>query len=170
MENNKEIWKNIAGFEGYQVSNFGRVKSFYGKKERILKAGLRSNGYLNVILCKNGKMKCFLIHRLVANAFIDNPDNLPVINHIDENKQNNQVSNLEWCTYSYNNSYNDKGKKTGAKLAKKVGQYSKDGKLIKIWPSMIEADRNDFNMGNICSCCQGKRKTHGGFIWQYIEN
>ena len=88
-------------------------------------------------------------------------------------KKNNNVDNLEWCTYSYNNSYNDKakkaGKKAGEKLAKKVGQYSKDGQLIKIWKSLHDAERNGFHVGHICSCCQGKRKTHHVFKWKYIE-
>ena len=172
----KEIWKNIAGFERlYQVSSFGRVKSFYGKKEHILKAQKISHGYLNVILYKDGIKNNWLVHRLVANAFIPNPDNLPMINHKDENKQNNLVSNLEWCDANYNANYGTRNKRMTDKLingslSKKVGQYSKDGQLIKIWPSIREAKRNGFNMGNIWSCCQGKIKTHGGFIWQYIEN
>lgn len=176
MENQKEIWKDIAGFEGlYQVSSFGRVKSFYGKKEHILRPGNQRNNYLFVILCKDGKRKSYLVHRLVANAFIPNPNKLPVINHLDENKQNNFVSNIEWCSYSYNNSYNDKAKKAAAKLingpcSKKVGQYSHAGKLIKIWPSIHEAARQGFNHGHIWSCCQGRLKTHAGFKWRYIEN
>lgn len=163
MENWKEIWKNISGFEGlYQVSSFGRVKSFYGKKEHILKHADRGNGYLFVVLCKEGcKPKLYLIHRLVANAFIPNPENLPIINHKDKNRQNNHADNLEWCTAQYNVEYS---------LAKRVAQYSHAGKLIKIWPSMMDAARQGFNVGNICLCCQGKRKTHGGFIWRYIEN
>lgn len=108
------------------------------------------------------------IHRLVANAFLENPYNLPCVNHKDENKQNNLVTNLEFCSYSYNNSYNDKAKKIGAKLAKKVGQYTKDGQLIKIWPSIIEAGRNGFKHQHICSCCKGDLKTHASYIWRYI--
>ena len=170
----KENWRTIDGYEDYQVSNFGRVKSLKNGKEKILRPRVNGKGYLDVILCKDRKRKHMTVHRLVANAFLQNPDNLPVINHIDENKQNNFVSNLEWCTYSYNNSYNNRAKKIGEQLtngplSKQVGQFSLDGQLIKIWPSMMEAARNGFNKGHICSCCQGRLKTNAGFIWKYIE-
>lgn len=176
MEKKDEIWKDIEDFEGiYQISSFGRVKSFKKCKERILKPGVAGGGYLFVHLCKDGKIKEMKIHRLVAKAFIPNPDKLPCVNHLDENKQNNFVSNLEWCDVKYNVNYGTRNKRTSDKLtngplSKQVGQYSLDGKLIRIWPSMIEAHRNGFNVGHICSCCKGKRKSHGGFIWQYIEN
>lgn len=118
----QEIWKDIDGYEGlYQVSNKGRVKRVAGIvkreqkgklpayqpiKEKILKAGIRKDNYLTVALCKNGKGTSYLVHRLVATAFIPNYNNYPVINHIDENKQNNDFRNLEWCTSEYNNTYN----------------------------------------------------------------
>ena len=170
----KENWRTIDGYEDYQVSNFGRVKSLKNSKEQILRPRVNGKGYLDVILCKDRKRKHMTVHRLVANAFLQNPDNLPVINHIDENKQNNFVSNLEWCTYSYNNSYNNRAKKIGEQLtngplSKQVGQFSLNGELIKIWTSLNEAKRNGFNKGNICSCCQGRLKTNAGFIWKYIE-
>ena len=170
QEKKQEIWKDIAGFEGlYQISSWGRVKSLKNGKEKILRSGVDGGGYLYVVLYKDRKYKNYKVHRLVANAFIPNPDNLPVINHIDECKTNNFVGNLEWCSYSYNNSYNCAAKKRGEKLSKQVGQYSLDGELLKVWTSLNEAERNGFNEGNICSCCKGKRKTHGGFIWKYIE-
>lgn len=114
----KEIWKDIEGYERYyQVSNLGRVKSLarivkrkfnnYTVRERILKARPDKDGYKYLVLCISCKAKTFQVHRLVANAFIPNPDNLPCINHKDENPSNNCVENLEWCTYSYNNTYND---------------------------------------------------------------
>jgi hypothetical protein len=114
----EEIWKDIKGYEGYyQVSNLGRVKSVarviqrkskpYTVKEKILKARPDKDGYKYLVLCVNCKTKTTSIHRLVAQAFIPNPDNLPCINHKDENPANNNVENLEWCTYSYNNTYND---------------------------------------------------------------
>lgn len=118
----KEIWKYIEGYEGfYQVSNKGRVKRvstvvrrvqkngliiYQPVKEKILKAGVRKDNYLTVSLCKDGKSKSFLVHRLVAESFIQNINNFPVINHRDENKQNNDFRNLEWCTSEYNNTYN----------------------------------------------------------------
>ncbi len=114
----EEIWKDIKDYEGYyQVSNLGRVKSVprtiqrkknkYTVKERILKSRPDKDGYEYVVLCINCKMKTKSIHRLVAEVFIPNPSNLPCINHKDENPSNNNVENLEWCTYSYNNTYND---------------------------------------------------------------
>ena len=108
----EEIWRDIAGFEGiYQVSNLGRIKSFQGwkrascPKEFILKSTLANNGYCQVTLYKDTKRKKYLVHRLVAEAFIPNPDGLPHINHKDENPENNKADNLEWCTPLYNNKY-----------------------------------------------------------------
>ena len=114
----EEIWKDIKGYEGlYQVSNLGRVKSLshivqrkfssYSVKEKILKPAKDKQGYHYLVLCVNCKTKTFQVHRLVAQAFIENPNSLPCINHKDENPSNNRVDNLEWCTYSYNNTYND---------------------------------------------------------------
>ena len=105
-----EIWKPVVGYENlYEVSNLGRVKSLKDNKgryrEKIKSSSDNGRGYLNVYLCKNGKGKRCYIHRLVAEAFLDNPNNYPIINHKDENKQNNHVSNLEWCDYEYNNTY-----------------------------------------------------------------
>lgn len=111
-----EIWKDIKGFEGkYQVSNFGNVKSF-SRGEHLL----RLNGgkkYIQVILCKNGKTYAKLVHRLVADAFISNPNNFPCVNHKDENPKNNCVDNLEWCSYRYNNVYNDRVEKCKLKIS-----------------------------------------------------
>ena len=110
-----EIWKDIEGYEGlYQVSNLGRVKSLKASKiksERIRKSYQQSSGYISIVLCKNGKVTNHKIHRLVANAFIDNPDNLPEINHKDEDKTNNCVDNLEWCDSSYNKNYGTRTEK-----------------------------------------------------------
>ena len=113
----EEIWKDIVGYEGlYQVSNFGRVKSLakykngnggskFWRKERILKPANTGRGYLMVVLIKEKKRTTYILHRLVAQAFIPNPNNLPQINHKDENKTNNVVSNLEWCDNKYNSNY-----------------------------------------------------------------
>lgn len=110
-----EIWKDIKGYEGlYQVSNLGRVKSLKVSKiksERIRKSYQQSSGYISIVLCKNGKAVNHKVHRLVASAFIDNPNNLPEINHKDENKANNKVDNLEWCDSSYNKNYGTRTEK-----------------------------------------------------------
>ena len=108
MNSLKEVWKDIKGYEGkYQISNLGRVKSLGNlqtKKEKLLKTNIR-NGYYTAYLYKNNEKKSLLCHRLVAEAFIPNPDNLPQVNHKDENKLNNRVDNLEWCTIKYNINY-----------------------------------------------------------------
>lgn len=105
----KQYWRDIPNYEGkYQVSNTGRVRSLnYGRtgKIKVLKQGTKDNGYKVVVIYKNGKRKKYLVHRLVAQAFIPNPNNYPIINHKDENKTNNAVWNLEWCTYEYNVNY-----------------------------------------------------------------
>ena len=138
----KEIWKDIEGYEGiYQVSNKGRVKSLKRKicsnsnnhkyntlSEKLLK--LSGGGkYIQVILCKDGKTSAKLVHRLVAQAFIPNPNNYPVINHKDENKKNNDVRNLEWCTYKYNNEYNGRIEKCKDKISLTLLSKTKHHKM-----------------------------------------
>lgn len=163
-----EFWKDIEGYEGlYQISSFGRVKSLKYGKERILKPLVDKDGYLLAILCKEGKTKNHKIHRLVASAFLPNPNNYPCINHKDENKQNNCVDNLEWCTVKYNINY---GTRT-EKCSKKVGQYDLKGKLIKTWKSIMEIERRTgFFRSNITACCRGYKnhKTAYNYYWQYL--
>ena len=160
-----EVWKLIEGYE-YMVSNLGRVKSLeridylgHHRKEKILKPGKTADGYLQVGLWKDGKRKSYHIHRLVANAFIPNPNNLPEVNHIDEDKTNNKVENLEWCNKTYNKRYSS---------AVAVNQYTLEGKFIKTWSCMREIEYQlGFNQGSISHCCQGERKSASGFIWRY---
>lgn len=172
-----EIWKAIEGYEGrYEVSNYGRVKSLnYHRtgKEKVLKPAIDSNGYWRVGLYKNSKRKFFSVHRLVAEAFLPNPQNLPEVNHKDENKANNRVENLEWCTAKYNSNYGTHiqrviKKTTNGKLSKKVLQLDLQGNLIKEWASAHEVERK-LGMYNTCinACCKGKIKTAYGFIWKY---
>ena len=169
-----EIWKDVKDYEGlYQVSNWGRVKSFKFGKERILKQFTNNDGYLQVHLCKNGKLKTFLVHRLVAEAFLDNPNNLPQVNHKDENPQNNNVENLEFCSAKYNTNFGTRNKRisdknTNGKLSKPVLQFTLDGQFVKEWPSVRQAEREGgFNQSHITDCCKGKIKTHKNFIWKY---
>lgn len=128
MKEINEIWKDIEGYEGiYMISSKGRVKSLKFGKEKILKNLKNTCGYLFVSLCKNGKFKNYLIHRLVASAFIDNPNNLSQINHKDEDKTNNRIDNLEWCDSSYNINF---GTRT-EKIQKPVLQFTKQGEFVK---------------------------------------
>ena len=173
--NSNEIWKDIDGYEGlYQVSNLGNVKSFPRngtiKQERILKQTKDGNGYLTIGLHKNNKSKKVCVHWLVANAFIENKNNFHVINHIDGNKENNRVDNLEFCTQSYNvkeairlglqKPYNEKA----------ILQYDKYMNFIKEWKSACEVQRVlNIYQTNISKCCLKLRKTAGGFIWKFKE-
>lgn len=172
----EEVWKDIEGYEGlYQVSNKGNVKSLnYNKtkKEKKLKPGIVGSGYLQVNLCKNKTIKHFLVHRLVANAFLPNPQNFPCVNHIDECKTNNVVTNIEWCTNKYNSNYGTciqrchKAQING-KRSKSVGAF-KNGELVFTFPSTKEAGRQGFNQGAVASCCRCEIKSHKGYIWSYL--
>lgn len=162
-----ETFKDILGYEElYQVSNLGRIKSLKFGKEKLLSPAFDKDGYLYVCLCKNGEKKRYFIHRLVAQAFLPNPNNYPEVNHIDENKLNNNVDNLEWCDRKYNINY---GTRT-EKCSKQVGQYDLSGNLIKVWKSGWEIERQlGYSSSNISACCLGKYKTSHGYIWKYIN-
>lgn len=176
----KEIWKDIKDYEGlYQVSNLGRVKSLSRiaklrnvvrkVPERLLKPTIGGRGYLYVGLGKEGKTNRIAVHILVAKTFIENTLNLPFINHKDEDKTNNCVDNLEWCTPKYNINYGTRNKRQARTMSKKVYQYSLKGELIKVWDSIKETKKHGYNSGNIASCCTGKRKTCDGYIWKHGE-
>ena len=163
----QEIWKDIPNYEGlYQVSNLGRVKSLF-KYKKILKPRPR-NGYLRVSLTKNNKSTNYAVHRLVAQAFISNPNNLPEINHKDENKQNNCVDNLEFCTRKYNMKYGTWKDRRLVKFIKPVVQYDLNGNFIRNWTSIKDA-KTKLNINNIPAVCKGKAKQSGGYIWKYIN-
>ena len=172
----EEIWKDKKDYEGlYQVSNFGRIKSLnynHTGKEKILKQYYDSNGYKIICLCKNNIKTTYLVHRLVAEAFIPNPNNLPQINHKDEDKTNNHVNNLEWCDAKYNHNYgtiNERISKSqiNGKRSKIVIQYNLDGTFVREWPSTMECGRNGYDQSSVADCCRGKLKTYRGFIWEY---
>ena len=179
MSVSKEVWKPIKGYEGlYEVSNLGRVKSTerrgaYGLKEngRIRSLGER-NGYRYIALCKDGKYKKQYVHRLVAQAFIPNPENLPCVNHKDESKGNNRVDNLEWCTYRYNSCYGSANEKRAKQKSKPViatnvatGEKEYYASAVEAIKKLSKYQRN----GNITAVLKGKRKTAFGRTWEYGE-
>ena len=170
----KEVWRDIEGYEGlYQVSSEGRVKSLgrkWRKSERILKPSMDRDGYLQVVLCAGGKPKTLKVHRLVCQAFHENPDNKPQVNHINEIKTDNRASNLEWATARENTNFGTRNERLGKAQSKPVAQYAQDGELIKIWASAREAERQaGFKHGYICNSANGKRKQAYGFIWKYVS-
>lgn len=171
-----EIWKDIKGYEGlYQISNKGNVK---GRKGFILKPLPRKHGYLAVYLYKDGCPRRHIsVHRLVADAFLENPEGKTEVNHIDENKQNNDVTNLEWVTHKENMTKGtvqeriNKSRINGAKSVP-ILQFTKGGELVAEYPSLAEAHRQTgFAQANICRCAQGSSNySHAyGYIWRYAN-
>lgn len=169
----KEIWKPIIGYEGlYEVSNYGNIKSLNWRNrniEKCLYLKKHNKGYFQVELVKNKKRKMVLVHRLVAEAFLENPLNKPQINHKDYNRSNNSVENLEWCTINENMTHSAiRRKSKPTKRKEKIIQLDLQGNIVKIWNSCvsIKTDKN-YHQTSIFECCEGKRKTAYGFIWQY---
>lgn len=179
----EEEFRDIQGYEGlYQVSNLGRVKSlprvvkcnsgYQLTKERILKVSKSKHNYLRVVLSNNKVTKTFCVHRLVAIAFIPNPNNYPIINHKDENCSNNCVENLEWCTTKYNLNYGTRSLRasktnTNNPLRSIPIVAYKDGVEVMRFPSINEARRNGFRMLGVRKCCSGIWKQYKGLMWKY---
>ena len=190
-----EIWKT-AVYDGeiyeelYKVSNWGRILSLNYKntgKAKLMNPSANTSGYLQVDLWKDGKPKTCLVHRIIAETFLPNPENKPCINHKiegDEGKTINMVffnedgsinrekSTIEWVTYKENNNYGTHyerifEKTTNGKLSKKVLQFTLSGELIREWPSTRECGRNGFNQSEVAKCCRGELKTHKGFRFMY---
>lgn len=184
----EEIWKDIKDFEDlYQVSNMGRVKSLERVilrnngnpqtiKERFVKLCKNKQGYYQVSLWKNGVEKRYLLHRLIAEHFIPNPENKPCIDHINTDPTDNRIENLRWCTHKENNNnpltikHRSKPRNWNIKgfnhwQSKPVAQLTKQGELLNIYP-------NAYSVGifQINACCNGKRKTAGGYKWQYVDD
>ena len=170
-----EIWKDIQGYEGYQISNYGNVKSLKYGKEKILTPTINKRGYYHTVLRKDGKSITVNIHRLVASAFIENPDNLPIINHKDENKTNNKAENLEWCDYKYNANYGTAIQRMIANTDYKAIAVKNGKKVLCIetgvvYPSTMEVQRKlGFASSNISSVCLGKYKQAYGYTWKYVQ-
>lgn len=164
-----EEWKDVAGYNGkYQVSNWGNVrrKKKDGFYERV-HFSHNEKGYLRVMLFNGKKGKLCIVHRLVAQAFIPNPNNLPQVNHKDEDPTNNHVENLEWCDNWYNTHYGNHYKRISIAKSKAVAQYSLDGKLINTFYGAREATRIT-GIRDVSYCASGKLKTAGGFVWRWV--
>lgn len=161
---NKEIWEKFE--ENYAISNLGNIKNL--KTKRILKLRPNYKGYLKTNISVNGKLRTVFPHRLVGQMFIKNPNDLPMVNHKDENKQNNCADNLEWCDNKYNVNYGTAKERRAQKRRKKVYKYSLDNEYIEEYNSVIEASKsiNGTPVG-ICRVCNNQRKTYKGYIWKY---
>ena len=185
----EEIWKAIEGYEGlYEVSNLGRVRSLdhlverphprnpaytfrYMAKGKIKNQRHHEAEYWLVDLYKDNVGETRTVHRLVADSFIPNPNNLPEVNHIDENKENNCVDNLEWCTRLENVNHGTGSERMGKSHWTPVIQMTMDGQFIKRWECMQEAaDELGLHMTHISAVCRGRAKSHGGFRWRYPED
>ena len=182
-----EIWRTAIYkgeiYEGlYKVSNLGKILSLNYRntgKAKLMNPGTDTNGYFYVGLWKNGKRKTCSVHRLVAEAFLENPENKPEVNHKDEDKTNNFVflnedgsvdkekSNLEWVWHIDNINHGTRTERSAKTQSKPVLQFSLSGELIREWPSVNECGRNGFDKGAVCKCCNGKQKTHKGFRFMY---
>ena len=187
-----EVWKTAVYdgivYEGlYRVSNFGRILSLnynHTGKPGLMNPGTDKDGYSVVQLWKNGEYKTCLVHRLVAQTFLPNPENLPQVNHKDEDKTNNFVflnedgsvdkekSNLEWKTPKGNCNHGTRNERmrkalTNGKKSKKVLQFTLDRELIREWPSARECGRNGFKQSNVSACCRGEKPQYKGFLWMY---
>ena len=181
-----EVWRDVKSFEGlYEVSNKGNVRSVdrinhIGRRYsgRTLRPGYSANGYLQVQLCENGIRKNKYIHRLVAEAFIPNPNNFPEVNHMDEVKDNNDVRNLEWCTSEYNNNYGTRIER----ISKKVRAINVETGEVVVFNSTEEAGRKGYAQSGVAAACKGVYKdsrtgkliggdghTYRGYRWSYIE-
>lgn len=175
-----EQWRDIEGYEGlYQVSNEGRVRSLDKivsskcgskslRKGKIMKPHIADNGYLRVILQNNGVIKNYPLHYLVIKTFIGEKPEGMQINHKDENKLNNSVENLEYCTPKYNCNYGNRNRVLSYKNSRAVAAFDKNGEMVCKFKSALEAENLGYNSGHISSCCNGKRKTHKNLIWKFI--
>ena len=190
-----EIWRTAIYdgeiYEGlYQVSNLGRFKNLNYRntgKAELLNPGTNKDGYLQVCLSKNGEYKMCLFHRLIAETFLPNPDNLPQVNHKIDTKEgkkinmvifnedgtvNKERTTIEWVTSKENNDYGTRNERvakanTNGIRSKPVLQLSLTGDLIREWPSVGECGRNGFNKGAVAACCRGEKPQYKGFRWEY---
>ena len=181
----REEWRPVVGYEGlYEVSNLGRVRSIGRKREitqtcktsvfypgKIIKSYTTKDGYARLCLCKDAKESQILVHRIVAAAFIPNPENYPIVNHKDENKQNNAANNLEWCTGKYNANYGTINIRRGQGISKALSRrclvIHPDGTQQEFPNTRIAAEKTGIPQSCISRACNGTRKTAGKLKWKY---
>ena len=179
----KEEWKEIPGYEGlYEASSLGRIRSMdktiktynggsYIRAGMEKKPCVNKSGYFRLNLCKDGISKSCLVHRLVAKAFIPNGSNLPEVNHINENKLDNRIENLEWCSYQYNMNWGYHNENVGRTNGKPVVQFTIEETKVKEYYSSYEASRmTGITEQSINLCCLGRRQHAGGFRWKYAND
>lgn len=168
-----EEWRDIKEYEGlYQISNYGRVKKLlkYGK-EKIQIAATDKDGYKIIRLWNGNKLKTHKVHRLVATAFLKNPNNYPQVNHKDEDKSNNRVSNLEWMTLKRNINYGTRNKRMALTKGKNVKAFDDDGNFIMGFCSMAVAEKiTGISQGDISRCTLGKIEHAGGYVWKIVNH
>lgn len=185
-----EEWKAVAFFPNYEVSNFGNVRSKdrvtvrKGKPTKIKGVMLKQRnvkGYRRVTLYAGNRKthQQYQVHRLVAEAFVPNPNGFPCINHKDENRINNHASNLEWCTHKYNSNYgtaierrikHQDWKSIADKQSTPIEQVDRNGVVVKVWPSMMECERQSgMRSSGVSKCCRGQLKTYKGFMWRKVK-
>ena len=181
-----EEWRDVVGYEGlYEVSNLGNVRSkekisvvVFGKlkgrqqhrKGKDIKINHANKGYSQVHLTKNRCGRTERVARLVAQAFIPNPDNLPFVNHKDENRSNDCVDNLEWCTHEYNCNYGNRKKRIAKAHSKPIVQCDMLGVFIRRWDSISDVTRTyGFEQSNLCKALNGKYSNAYGYVWKYVK-
>lgn len=165
-------WVKIKDFTNYSLSEYGDVRN--DGTGRILAKPLDKDGYVKYSLCKEGKQHTLKAHRLVAKHFLDKVKGKEFVNHIDENKQNNHFSNLEWCTTKENINHGTRNERAGKAISKarskEVAQYDLQGNFLNIFCSTVEAEKETgVYQSNISKCCNGKYKTAGGFVWKFTD-
>lgn len=172
-------WRPVEGYEGrYEVSRSGFVRSLprdYGfgivEKPTLLKPDQDRFGYLTVRLCKDEKKQKFLVHRLVASAFVPLVKGKPFVNHKDEDKLNNHASNLEWVTTAENNAHGTRNERIAKRVSRQIEQIDpSNGNIVKTWPSLKKlCEETGWDMSCISECCNGKRKTSHGYMWRKVR-
>ena len=165
MNNNTEVWKKIKGFN-YEVSTYGRVRNI--KNIKVLKQSVGTGGYYQICLCNNGKQHTKKVHKLVANAFLKGLHKGLQVNHKDENKLNNNLTNLEYLTPKENSNYGTRNMRMSVSLGKRVRVFYKDGKTKDYLTIRQAAKDNKIDQSSICACLKGKHKSVGGLKFKYL--